>query len=147
METPPSDPGRAARLGDRLTALQVRRPALFLVAAGILTALSVACAARLRVQTGFESLLPESRPSVQELKRVATLTTGVSTLFIVLEGGEKTPTLSLRKAADALVPELEGLGPPWVGHAESGVHEALRFLGPRAGLLLTQEKLEAVRDD
>ena len=56
-----------------LSTLQVRHPATLLIVAGLLTLLAVGYALRLRVLTGFESLLPESRPSVQELKRVASL--------------------------------------------------------------------------
>lgn len=97
--------------------------------------------------TGFESLLPESRPSVQELNRVAAKTAGVSTLFIVLSAGEGTPTTALREAADALVPQIVALGPPWVGSAEDGVHEAYRFLEPRVGLYAPLGKLSKLRDD
>lgn len=132
---------------DRLTFLQVRRPALPLIIAGILTALAASQALRLKVLTGFESLLPQSKPSVQELKRVAALTSGVSTVFIVIEGGPSTPPEKLREAADALVPELKALGAPWVGSAESGVHEALKFLAPRSGFFLELNRLEALRDD
>lgn len=130
-----------------LSTLQVRHPATLLIVAGLLTLLAVGYALRLRVLTGFESLLPESRPSVQELKRVASLTSGVSTMFIVLEGNGQTPVAKLRAAADALVPKLQELGPPWVGHAESGVQEALRFLRPRAGMFLPLPKLQELHDD
>lgn len=131
----------------RLAELQVRRPSVVLLVAALLTMVAIGLATRLRVLTGFESLLPETRPSVQELNRVAAKTAGVSTLFIVLQGGPDTPTEALRNAADALVPELEKLGPPWVGSAESGVHEAYRFLAPRAGLYAPRDKLEKLRDD
>ncbi|MCK6588330.1 MAG: MMPL family transporter, partial [Polyangiaceae bacterium] len=97
--------------------------------------------------TGFESLLPESRSSVVELNRVAERTAGVSTFFVVLQGAPDTPTQDLRKAADALVPEIAKIGPPWVGSVESGVHDAIRFLGPRAGLFADTQKLEKLRDD
>ncbi len=130
-----------------LTALQLRRPLVPLVIAALVTVLALVSALRLTLQTGFESLLPESRASVKELKRVAALTNGVSTVFIVLEGGEHTPVSALRAAVDALVPELERLGSPWVGHAETGVHDAVRFLSPRAGLFLSTEKLQSLRDD
>jgi hypothetical protein len=132
---------------DRLAALQVRRPVIPLVIAGIITLVSVLLALRLEVLTGFASLLPESRPSVQELNRVAQKTAGVSTLFVVLEGGPSTPTEALRRTADALVPALEAVGAPWVGSVESGVHEARRFLGPRAGLYAEKQALEGLRDD
>lgn len=135
------------RRSDSLTKLQVRHPAIVLLLAGLLTLLAVGYALRLRVLTGFESLLPESRPSVQELKRVAKLTSGVSTMFIVLSGNGQTPTVKLRAAADALVPELQKLGPPYVGHAESGVQEALRYLRPRAGMFLSLSKLQDFHDD
>jgi len=115
--------------------------------AGLLTIVSLLLATRLRVLTGFESLLPETRPSVQELDRVAAKTAGVSTLFVVLQGGPTTTTESLRKAADALVPAIEKIGPPWVGSVEDGVHEAIRFLQPRAGLYVDKQKLEKLRDD
>ncbi len=132
---------------DRLTTLQLRRPWAFIVSAFVLALIAGGFALQLHLLTGFESLLPESKPSVKELKRVSALTQGVSTVFVVLEGGEKTPVTALRQAADALVPALMGIGPPWVGHAESGVHESLEFLSPRAGLFLKQDRLEKLKAD
>lgn len=132
---------------ERLTSLQMRRPWLFIGSALVLTVIATFLALRLRLATGFESLLPESRPSVQELKRVSQLTTGVSTVFVVLEGNDKTSTDALRAAGNALVPELDKIGPPWVDHAETGVQEGIKFLSPRAGLYLTQEKLQKLNDD
>ncbi len=120
---------------------------MVLAITALLTVIAVVFALRLRVLTGFESLLPETRASVKELNRVAAKTAGVSSLFIVLSGGQDTKTESLRKAADALVPELLKLGPPWVGSAENGVHEAVKFIAPRAGLYAGQNKLEKLRDD
>ncbi|WP_437941889.1 efflux RND transporter permease subunit [Sorangium sp. So ce341] len=142
---PPSSKGGG--LAARLAELQVNRPALPLLATGLITAIALFLATRLTVLTGFESLLPASRPSVQELDRVAAKTAGVSTLFVVLQGGEGTPTVALQKAADALVPELERLGPPWVGSVEDGVHEAFRYLSPRAGLYVDRDRLTKLRDD
>jgi predicted RND superfamily exporter protein len=131
----------------RLLSLQVKRPAIPLGIALLLTVIAAAYALRLHVQTGFESLLPESRDSVKELKRVTSLTNGVSTVYVVVEGGPKTPVSALRQAADALVPVLQKVGEPYVATAESGVHEAVKYLGPRSGLYLTREKLEALEAD
>jgi predicted RND superfamily exporter protein len=142
---PPSSTDRPG-FADRLAELQVRRPAIPLLITAVLTVIALLFATRLRVLTGFESLLPENRPSVKELDRVAEKTAGVSTLFIVLQGGPATPTAALRKAADALVPAVAELGPPWVGSVEDGIHESFRFLAPRAGLLIDRKKLEDVRD-
>jgi predicted RND superfamily exporter protein len=112
--------------------------------AAILVAVSLSLALRLRVQPGFEHLLPESRPSVHELERVKQRTTGVSTVFILLEGDD---TGALRKAADAIVTETREIGYPWVGSAESGPHEAIAFFKPRAGLFADVGKLQEVLDD
>jgi hypothetical protein len=132
---------------DRLTTLQLRRPWAFIGSALVLAVIAGGFALQLHLLTGFESLLPESKPSVKELKRVSSLTNGVSTVFVVLEGGEKTPVTALRQAADALVPAIKAIGAPWVGHAESGVHESLEFLSPRAGLFLKKDRLDKLRAD
>jgi predicted RND superfamily exporter protein len=125
----------------------VNRPAIPLVVAAVLTAIAVLCALRLKLFMGFDALLPENRPSVVELNRVAAKTAGVSTLFVALQAGPNTPVTALRKAADAIVPEIAKLGPPWVGSVEDGLHEAVRFVKPRAGLYADRAKLEKLRDD
>jgi predicted RND superfamily exporter protein len=125
----------------------VNRPALPLLLAAAITAISVVFALKLEMHTGFEAMLPENRPSVMELHRVAAKTSGVATLFVVLKGGPSTPNTALRKAADALVPQIEKIGPPWVGAVEDGVQDALRFLEPRAGLYADRAKLQKIHDD
>ena len=135
---------RVTAAGARLLKVQVQRPYHVLFAVAVITAISVLFALKLTVQTGFQALLPESRKSVQELDRVASRTAGVSTIFVVLEGDD---TAALRKAADALVPELAKIGPPWVGAVENGVHDAVAYLSPRAGLFAERAALEKLRDD
>ncbi len=148
--TPPSSEGPppASRAGTalfyRIAELQLKRPWLMLGIAAALVAISLMFAVRLRVQPGFEALLPADRPSVKELDRVKRLTTGVSTVFILLEGDD---TAALRKAADAIVVETLKIGHPWVGSAESGVQDGIAFLNPRAGLLADFGKLKKLRDD
>jgi uncharacterized protein len=132
---------------DRLLALQLKRPFTTLAVALLLALVATVYALRLHLQTGFESLLPESRESVKALKRVTALTNGVSTVYVVLEGGPQTKVASLRAAADALVPELKKIGEPYVASAESGVHEAVRFLGPRSGLYLSRQKLDELNGE
>jgi predicted RND superfamily exporter protein len=129
---------------DRLVGWQLRHPLLLLGAIALLTAISIVLASRLRVETGFESLLPETRPSVVELRRVSARTSSQSTIFVVLEGQDPA---GIRRAADALVPALRELGPPWVGSVENGVHDALAFLWPRTGLYTDLATLKNLRDD
>jgi predicted RND superfamily exporter protein len=122
----------------------MRRPGLVLGAAVVLVVVSLFLALRLHVLPGFEHLLPQSRPSVLELNRVKERTTGITNMMVVLEGDD---TGALRKAADAVVVAAMRIGRPWVGTAESGVHDAWRYLQPRAGLYLGLEQLEKLRDD
>src|SRR5690606_7729189 len=123
---------------------QAQRPFIVLLLGALLTVVGALLALRLELRTGLDQLLPESQPSVQELRRVAERTASVSNLFIVLEGDG---TSALRQFGDALVPKLKELGPPWVGSSADGVHEARAFLEKRAGLFAPLETLEELRDD
>ncbi len=145
-EAPPPSTSSTA-FAYRLAELQVRRPAMPLVIAVLLTIVAVFFALKLRVQTGFEALLPETRPSVQELHRVAGRTAGVSTIFVVLEGGPNTPREAMRKAGDEIVPAIAKIGSPWIGSVENGIHDAYRYLSPRVGLFADKTKLQKLRED
>lgn len=131
----------------RLARFQVRHPLVVLAGVGAITVVALWLAMGLEVRTGFESLLPDDRPSVKELKRVAARTAGVSTMFVVLQGGDDTPVSALRAASDVLVEEIGTIGPPWVGSVENGIQEARRFLMPRAGLFASLPALEKVHAD
>jgi uncharacterized protein len=139
------------RIFEKLTDWQVGHPARVLFAVALLTLITTVCALRLKLLTGFEHLLPEGRPSVQELHRVAAKTAGVSTLFVVLKAGDgpsgPAPREALRKASDTLVVELGKVGSPWVGSVENGVKDAVDFISPRAGLYADLGELEKLRDD
>ena len=115
-----------------------------MAAAALLVTLSLALASRLVVRPGFEALLPESRPSVLELNRVKEHTKGISSVFVVLEGDD---TAATRKAADAVVAEIAKIERPWVGSVESGVHQAVAFVKPRAGMYPSLEQLTKLHDD
>ncbi len=134
----------ASKLLLALSAQQTRTPWRFLIIALLLVIASLALASRLEIRPGFAALLPETRASVKELNRVKKRTSGVSTVFIVLEGDDSA---ALRLAADALVTEMRTIGHPWVGSAESGVHAALAFMKPRAGMFTDTKVLEELRDD
>jgi predicted RND superfamily exporter protein len=122
---------------------QIERPWAVLGVVTVVTVAAIVLAMRLKLITGFESLLPESRPSVIELHRVEAQTSSLSTIFVVLEGEDPA---GLRRAADALVPALKALGPPWVGQVEDGVQESINFIKPRAGLYTGKKNLEELRD-
>lgn len=143
MSSPPAR-SPLQRVLDRLIDWQLRRPIQVLSAIAVLTAVSIVLATRLRLETGFESLLPETRPSVLELHRVSARTSSLSTIFVVLEGQDPA---GLRRASDALVPALAAIGPPWVGQVENGVQDALAFVRPRTGLYTDLGTLKKLSDD
>lgn len=137
------------RFFTRLVAWQVERPFQVLLLALLLTIPSVLLARRLELRTGFESLLPENKPSVQELKRVGARTAGVSTFIVVAEidprpdGSHKQ---ILQRFGDATLPKLRALGPEWVGTAENGVQAEQEFLRKRQALFLSLEKIQEIHD-
>lgn len=133
----------------RLTHLQARRPWSMLLGLALVACLAVLLAAGLRVEGGFEHLLPDGRESVDEYRRVQSKTDGIATLYIVLEVPGEGPAAddALRKASHRIVAELRELGEPWVGSAHNGVHDAVAWFEPRAGLYLELDQIERLRDD
>lgn len=141
--------GAAGGFFARLIAWQIDRPFHVLLFALLLTVPAVFLAKRLELRTGFESLLPENKASVKELKRVGARTAGVST-FIVVADIEKRADGShkrvLQQFGDALLPKLRALGPEWVGTAENGVQAEQEFLRKRQSLFLSFEKVQELHD-
>lgn len=146
VSRPPAEspPPPGSKLFEQLTAFQIARPGTVLAVVFVVTAIATFFAARLKLLTGFENLLPQERPSVVELNRVGARTAGLSTVFVVLEGQDPE---GIRKAVDELVPALQALGQPWVGQAESGVQVAKAFLEPRAGLFVPLDTLQSLHDE
>jgi predicted RND superfamily exporter protein len=134
---------RFARFIALLVNAQVRHPWFFIVAAVLLGIPSLHFARQLELKTGFDSLLPESKPSVVELKRVSKRTAGVANLAIVADGTDKT---ALERFSDALLPPLRALGPEWVGTAENGVQAEQEFMRKRQALYLPLSKLQDIHD-
>lgn len=131
----------------RLVLLQVERPWILLLLAVALSIPSALLARRLELRTGFESLLPENKASVRELKRVGERTAGVSTLSIVADASpDGADKKGLQRFGDDLVVNLRKLGPDWVGSAEDGVQAEQEFLRRRKGLFLPVEKVRELHE-
>jgi predicted exporter len=135
---------RASELFERLARLQVRRPWVPLGAVAAITLIFGLFASHLELRTRYEALLPDSQPSVKELRHVQERTALGQTVLVLLEGEDRT---GLRAMGDALVPALVGLGPDAISSAEDGPHETRQFLQPRAGLFLEQDALEKLARD
>jgi predicted RND superfamily exporter protein len=137
------DSSRLARFIAVLVDAQVRRPWAFIVAAALLAIPSFHFARQLELKTGFDSLLPENKPSVIELKRVSKRTAGVANLAIAIDGTDK---VAMQQFSDALLPPLRALGPDWVGTAENGVRAEQEFMRQRQALYLPLSKIQAIHD-
>src|SRR5499433_4443165 len=79
----------------RFTEASLRAPARFLLAAGILAAISMWLASGLEVRSSFEELLPSDVPSVAHVKELIRRVGGDGTVLVVIE----------------MLDALQGLGP------------------------------------
>ena len=129
---------------ERLARLQAARPWVLVFLVGVISLVGAGLASQLELRTRYDQLLPDSQPSVIEMRRVAAKTNGAQTVMVVLEGSD---TSALRAFGDALVPKLVALGPDVVSHAEDGIQSARTFLRPRAGLFASREDLEKLATD
>lgn len=129
---------------ERLSDLQIRRPWVPILIVGAITVVFGYFASKLELRTRYDALLPDDRPSVQELHRVETRTSNAQTIYILLEASDHGP---LRAMGDALLPALLALGPDVISSAEDGIQDAKKFLTPRAGLFLKQSELDQLRAD
>jgi predicted exporter len=132
------------QLIERLSDLQIRRPWAPLLLGAAITCVLGFCALHLELRTRYDALLPDSQPSVKELRRVEARTASAQTVLILLEGPDRA---ALRAMGDAVVVRLLTLGPDIVSSAEDGTQATRAFLSPRAGLFLKKEELEQLRKD
>ncbi|HET6983037.1 MAG TPA: MMPL family transporter [Myxococcaceae bacterium] len=128
----------------RLAAWQLRAPWRVLFIGLVFTGIGAELARGLELRTRFDQLLPDDQPSVLELKRLSERTAGSSSIFVVLEGGDRE---TLRALGAKLLPPLRAIGPPWVVSAEDGVQVARDFLLPRSGLFASVEDLQRLNTE
>jgi len=128
----------------RLAAWQLRSPWTVLLIGLVLTIIGAELARGLELRTRFDQLLPDDQPSVLELKRLSERTAGSSSIFVVLEGGDRD---SLRALGAKLLPPLRAIGAPWVVSAEDGVQVARDFLLPRSGLFASVDDLRKLNQE
>ena len=127
-----------------LTELPLRHPlAVTLVALATLLPAGF-FASRLQIRSSFKELLPESRPSVVEMRRIAPRLAGVSTLVVAIEGRDEA---SLRRLIDALSPRIRALGPKYVAGVDEGSRETRRFIEAHRALYANVADLRALHDD
>lgn len=127
----------------KLCRAQVERPWPFVLGCLLFAALGGWLATRLELRTRFEELLPEARASVVELKRLQASVAKGSHVFVVVEGGNREQQRAL---GDALVRRIRSAAPSWLVACDDGVHDAKRFLEPRAGMFTPLAELKRLHD-
>jgi predicted RND superfamily exporter protein len=128
----------------RLAAWQLRSPWTVLLIGLVVTLTGGWLARGLELRTRFDQLLPDNQPSVIELRRLSERTAGSSSIFVLLEGGDRD---TLRELGSRLLPPLRAVGRPWVVSAEDGVQVARDFLLPRSGLFAGVEDLQRLNKE
>jgi len=133
LESAAEDPERhLPRWLAALAALQARKP-WQLVALAVLSMLPALWAAsRLGLKLDLSELLPDSKESVIEMRRVSKRLAGSATLSILVRTSSPGKQKELEACVDALVPALYGLGKPWVGAVDYGVKDARAFFDENA---------------
>jgi uncharacterized protein len=133
-----------ARWLDKLVALQIRRPALVILAVLAISAPALVLSLRLGLKTDFAELLPENKPSVLELNRVQKRMLSVTTLSVVAKSKDVT---ALKRFVDELAPRIAALGPAYVTNVDPGVQELHRFVEKNKLLFAPFEEIQKIHDD
>lgn len=130
----------------RLAELQAHRPWLFVLVA-VLSLVPAGWAAKgIGFKSDFAELLPDSKPSVIEMRRVSKRLAGASTLSIVAEVPQSNPA-ALKRFVDAVVPRLKALGPERVGAVDFGVQDARAFFEKNKLYYAAYDDLKKAHDE
>jgi hypothetical protein len=135
---------KLARWLDKLVALQIRRPAVVLLAVLAVSVPALILSLRLDLKTDFAELLPENKPSVLELNRVRKRMLSASTLSVVAKSKD---TAALERFVDEMVPRISALGPAYVTNVDPGVQELQRFVEKNKLLFAPFEDIQKIHDD
>jgi predicted RND superfamily exporter protein len=128
----------------RLAGHQIRRPWWVIFLVGVTLVPAAMATSRLTLRTAFSELLPDSKPSVIEMRRVSEHISGSSTLTVVAEGDRPE---ALKRFVDALSPRLLALGPDLVVGVDDGTRRMQEFFEAHESLYADLEDLKQLRDD
>ncbi|MFO7180288.1 MAG: MMPL family transporter [Pseudomonadota bacterium] len=126
-----------------LTNLQLRHPVRILLVTLLTLVPAGFLASRLELRTGFGELLPDDKPSVVELRKLADRLPTASTLIVVAEAND---TKLLERWVDELGPKLRKLPPEWITDVDTGPREALDFFEKHKHLYADLGDLEVLHE-
>lgn len=138
----------ANRFFAALAAAQHRTPWRFLIVAAIVAAVSMPWVLRLRLNSDFQAMLPESSRSVRDLDEIRARFGGTSTLTLAIQDTrtEGADVPALRDFTRALAAELEGLDGLEVVHVDWNVRDFYEFVRTHQHLYADLSDLTEIRD-
>ncbi len=132
-----------ARALVRLARLQVARPWLVMLLVLLTLGPTGLLTSQLDLKTSFSELLPDSKPSVIEMRRTEGRLASNATLTVVAESGS---VQALEAFVDALVPRLSTLDPTLVSSVDYGTRDAEAFFEQNQALYLDVSQLAELHD-
>lgn len=136
--------GKTDRFFEHLAKLQFLRAGVFAFLGALMAALSVPLIAELSLNSDFEALLPEDKPSVIDLDRIRDRVGGFNTLTIAIESKDVD---AMQRFASDLVPRLQALPPDLVHFVDWNISAYEDFVWDHRHLYASLEDLEQARDD
>ncbi len=122
----------------KLAELQIRRPWLVILVVLATLIPTGWLASQLDLRTSFSELLPDSKPSVIEMRRTEARLPANATLTVVAESSSVS---ALEAFVSALVPRLSVLDPHLVSSVDSGTRDAQAFFEQNQALYLDLDRL------
>ena len=130
---------------EKLANLQSRRPFVILFLAAVISLASLPFIRNLGLDSRFIALLPDSRPSVQDLEKVSDRVRGLSALTIAVQSPSKNIE-AMRRFIRDLVQRLEALPPDEIGIIDWNVGAYDDFVREHKYLYAPLDLLERLRD-
>lgn len=130
---------------EKLAGFQTRRPWLILFLAAVVSVISIFFARNLGLDSRFIALLPDSRPSVQDLERVRDRVRGLSALTVAVQSPSKD-LRAMRRFIEDLAKELEQLPTEQIGIVDWNVGAYDDFVRDNKHLYAPLDLLERLRD-
>jgi predicted RND superfamily exporter protein len=133
-----------ARLLERLSFLQTKRPRLVILLVLATLIPTGFAASTLTLRTSFTELLPDSKPSVIEMRRAQTRLASTSTLTVVAIGDD---VAHLKRFVDEVAPKLRSLPRDLVANVDDGTRDARQFLEAHKHLYADLEDIQRAHDE
>ena len=127
-----------------LTRVQTERPFYVIALAAVSATVALVIASGLELRTGFGELLPGNKESVLVAEAASKRLASVSTLAIVVEGGD---TAALERFVDEVGPRLRAIEPELVSQVDDGVRDAKKFFEDRSFLYAPLPLVKELHDE